>query len=104
MSYLSKKLKEKSIMTMFCAKRQHKHYYEKRIDRHRERKLTDLKDGICFLIFRFYLEKFLNRIKPRSLATNKRFLARTLKSVELDHKEHEQKRKMLIQKKRRDIN
>uniref|UniRef100_A0A915MJH5 Uncharacterized protein n=1 Tax=Meloidogyne javanica TaxID=6303 RepID=A0A915MJH5_MELJA len=39
-------------------------------------------------------------LKPRALTTNKRFLARTLQSVELDRKEFEQKRKMLAEKRR----
>nr|CAD2159756.1 unnamed protein product [Meloidogyne enterolobii] len=39
-------------------------------------------------------------LKPRALTTNKRFLARTLQSVELDRKEFEQKRKMLTEKRR----
>nr|CAD2170488.1 unnamed protein product [Meloidogyne enterolobii] len=39
-------------------------------------------------------------LKPRALTTNKRFLARTLQSVELDRKEFEQKRKMVAEKRR----
>ncbi|KAF7635742.1 hypothetical protein Mgra_00004834 [Meloidogyne graminicola] len=37
-------------------------------------------------------------IKPRALTTNKRFLARTLQSVKLDHKEHEQRKKTIKEK------
>ncbi|KAL7079755.1 hypothetical protein ACQ4LE_001816 [Meloidogyne hapla] len=39
-------------------------------------------------------------LKPRALTTNKRFLARTLQSVELDRREHEQRRKMAMEKRR----